>query len=128
VSWFFYDILVYSRSLDEHLMHLVQVLQLLAQEKWQVKLSKCSFAYLGHVIFTTGVSTDPKKIIAIQSWPTPENLKQLRSFLGLLGHYRKFVKSFGSICKPLTELLKKHTLFIWTTSHQQAFSAQGSFG
>jgi hypothetical protein len=85
---FFDDILVYIISLEEQLVHLEQVLQLLAQEKWQVKLSKCSFAqhkiaYLGHVISAAGVSTDPEKIVAIQSWPTPENLKQLISFLGL---------------------------------------------
>jgi hypothetical protein len=69
------------------------------------------------------VSTDPEKIVAIQSWLTPKNLKQLRSFLGLAGYYRKFVKSFEIICKPLIELVKKHTLFIWTDSHQQTFAA-----
>jgi hypothetical protein len=108
----FYDILVYSKSLEEHLHHPQLVLQLLAQDKWQVKRSKCSFAQgkivcLGHVISTEGVSIDPKKIVAIQSWPTPENLTHLRSFLGLVGYYKKFVKNFGVICKPLTELLKK---------------------
>jgi hypothetical protein len=124
----FYDILVYSKSLEEHLHHPQLVLQLLAQDKWQVKRSKCSFAQgkivcLGHVISTEGVSIDPKKIVAIQSWPTPENLTHLRSFLGLVGYYKKFVKNFGVICKPLTELLKKKTMFILASLHQQAFSA-----
>jgi hypothetical protein len=82
--------------------------------------SKCSFAqhnidYLGHIISEQGVSTDPFKIVAIQQWPSPQDVKQLRSFLGLAGYYKKFVRNFGIICKPLTELLKKHTIFLWTT-------------
>jgi hypothetical protein len=123
---FFDDILVYNKTLQEHTPHLQQVLQLLAQDSWQVKLSKCSFAqrnvdYIGHVISEKGVSSDPMKIVAIQQWPSPENVKQLRSFLGLAGYYRKFVQHFGIICKPLTKLLKKHSLFSWTAVHEQAF-------
>jgi hypothetical protein len=84
---FFDDILVYSRTLEEHVVHLEKVLQLLEQDKWQVKLSKCSFAqrqiyYLGHVISEAGVATDPLKITAIKDWPTPENAKKLKSFFG----------------------------------------------
>jgi hypothetical protein len=93
-----------------------------------VKLSKCSFAqrqndYLGHAISEQGVVTDPRKIAAIEEWPTPATVKELRSFLGLAGYYRKFVKNFGIICRPLIDLLKKHPLFIWTHDHQQAFQA-----
>jgi hypothetical protein len=104
------------------------VLQLLQQDKWQVKFSKCSFAqrkidYLGHVISGDGVATNPAKITPIEGWPVPENTKMLRSFLGLVGYYRKFVRNFGIICKPLTELLKKHSLFQWTSVHQDAFTA-----
>jgi hypothetical protein len=69
------------------------------------------------------VSTDPKKIVVIQQWPTPVNVKQLRSFLGLVGYYRKFVRNVGVICKPLTELLKKNVAFQWTVHHQQDFQA-----
>jgi hypothetical protein len=124
---FFDDILVYSPTLDQHVHHLEQVLQLLAQARWQVKQSKCSFAkhnidYLGHVISASGVSTDPSKIQAIQQWPIPKNIKQLRSFLGLTGYYRKFVRNFGVISKPLTELLKKDTLLSWTSQHDTAFT------
>jgi hypothetical protein len=93
-----------------------------------VKQSKCSFAknsidYLGHVISASGVSTNPSKIQAIYQWPIPKNIKQLRSFLGLAGYYHKFVRNFGVISKPLTELLKKDTLFSWTSQHDAAFTA-----
>jgi hypothetical protein len=92
------------------------VFELLAKDKWKVKLSKCAFAqreisYLGHVISEKGVGTDPNKVSAIASWPTPST-KQLRSFLGLAGYYIKFVRGFGVIRRPLTDLLKKNVLFV----------------
>jgi hypothetical protein len=123
---FFDDILVYSKTLEDHVIHLQQVPQLLQQDRWQVKKSKCSFAqrrinYLGHVISAEGVATETLKIAVIKDWPTPENAKQLKSFLGLAGYYRKFVQHFGIICKPLTELLKKHVMFHWSDSHDKAF-------
>jgi hypothetical protein len=89
-------------------------------------MSKCSFAqtkisYLGHIISQDGVGTDPSKLESIASWPTPNSVKELRSFLGLAGYYRRFVRHFGIISKPLTNLLKKHALFIWTSDHDIAF-------
>ncbi|RLM68934.1 putative gag-pol polyprotein [Panicum miliaceum] len=125
---FFDDILIYSQSYEEHLEHIKQVLQLLAKDQWKVKLSKCSFAqgqvsYLGHVISQEGVSTDPSKVKAVLEWPIPKCVKELRGFLGFAGYYRKFVKHFGIIAKPLTELLKKGAIFIWTHDHQVAFQA-----
>jgi hypothetical protein len=97
---FFDDILVYSASFEYHLKHLQSVLELLQADQWKVKLSKCSFAqnkisYLGHIISQKGVALIPR------------NIKELRSFLGLAGYYRKFVKNFGVISRPLTNLLKK---------------------
>lgn len=77
--------------------------------------------YLGHVISAQGVSTDPNKIQVIEQWPVPVNAKDLRSFLGLAGFYRKFVCNFGIISRPLFNLLKKNAVFVWTIDHQQAF-------
>lgn len=124
---FFDDILVYSRSYEEHLIHLAAMFQWLAADKWKIKLSKCKFAqrsvaYLGHIISEAGLSTDPAKIQAIQSWPVPRTVKDLRGFLGLAGYYRKFNRHFGLIAKPLTDLLKKDSLFIWTPSYDSVFN------
>ncbi|XP_066323723.1 uncharacterized protein [Miscanthus floridulus] len=80
-----------------------------------------SIAYLGHVISSTGISTDPAKIKAIQDWPVPSNVKQLTGFLGLVGYYRKFVRNFGIIAKPLTELLCKDAVFTWAAIHNDTF-------
>jgi hypothetical protein len=124
---FFDDILVYSKTWADHIQHLQSVFQLLWDDQWQIKLSKCAFArqeiaYLGHVISTQGVATDPAKVAVVASWPVPTNSKELRGFLGLAGYYRKFVRHFAVIAKPLTQLLKKHTLYVWTHDHDQAFT------
>jgi len=91
-------------------------------------MSKCHFAqrqlrYLGHVISEDGVATDPDKINAVLQWPVPQSVKALRSFLGLAGYYRCFVKHFGIISKPLTDLLRKGAVYVWTNSQDKAFSA-----
>lgn len=125
---FFNDILIFSSSLKEHIQHLRIVFELLAKDHWHLKLSKCSFAqtqinYLGHVISAARVGTNPSKLEAISLWPTPSSVKELRSFFGLVGYYRRFVWHFGIMSKPLTNLLKKHALFIWTAEHEEAFQA-----
>jgi hypothetical protein len=102
------------------------VFLLLRHNNLFLKKSKCSFAqqsleYLGHIISTTGVSTDPSKIVAVQQWPQPTNVKQLRGFLGLAGYYRKFIRQYGVICKPLTNLLRKNIPFVWSPQVDDAF-------
>jgi hypothetical protein len=122
------DIPIYSKSLEEHEKHLTTVMQILKDNKLFIKKSKCSFAqqqleYLGHVIGVQGVATDPSKIQAVKDWPTPTSVKQLRSFLGLAGYYRRFIRQYGVISRPLSDLLKKNILFQWTSVQQQAFEA-----
>jgi hypothetical protein len=123
---FFDDILVYNPTFEDHLVHLHQVFQLLQQHQWKVKLSKCAFAkreiaYLGYVISERGVATCLAKVTTVANWPTPKSVKELRSFLGLAGYYRKFIKYFGVICRPLTDLLRKNYVFVWTSDHELAF-------
>jgi hypothetical protein len=120
------DILIYSKSLSEHLDHLKQVFTILQQHQLYLKRSKCSFdqrslEYLGHVISEQGVSTDSKKTEAIANWPTPTDAKQLRSFLRLSSYYRKFILGYDSISQPLTDLLKKNAIFQWTPQLQLSF-------
>lgn len=122
------DILVYSQSLADHVQHLKLVFETLTTHQLFAKFSKCSFAtrqleYLGHVISDQGVATDPAKTAAMLQWPIPTNLTELRGFLGLTGYYRKFVKSYGIIAKPLTNMLQKHKNFQWTPLAQDAFDA-----
>ena len=122
---FFDDILIYSGSVDAHLSHLQLVFEKLKEHSLFAKESKCEFAktkieYLGHIISEQGVSTDPKKLKAMQDWPAPNDVSKLRGFLGLTGYYRKFIKNYGLICKPLTDLLRKDA-FHWDSKAEQAF-------
>jgi hypothetical protein len=119
------DILIYSSSLVDHATHIRLVLELLRDHKFYVKRFKCAFAqqeleYLGHIISGAGVATDPSKTQAMIEWPTPTTVTELRGFFGLTGYYRKFMKHYGSLAKPLTNLLKKKT-FQWSIEAQMAF-------
>ena len=109
---FFDDILVYSKSFDQHLDHRRTIFEVVQFNQLHVKKTKCTFAknhveYLRHIILGEGVSTDPNKIAAMVEWPRPTTVKYLCEFLGLTGYYRRFIQHYVLISKPLTELLKE---------------------
>jgi hypothetical protein len=120
------DILIYSKSEEEHEKHLRMVLQVLREHKLYAKLSKCIFYqkkihYLGHIISTEGIEVDPEKIEAIRGWPTPRNVIEVRSFMGLSSYYRRFIKGFSNIASPITSLKKKGVKFEWTSKCEERF-------
>ena len=111
------DILIYSRSEEEHRVQLKLALQILRDKKLYAKFSKCEFwmddvVFLGHVISRQGVQPDPSKIKAVKEWETPKSVTEVRSFLGLAGYYQRFIQNFSRIAKPMMGLLKKNTPFI----------------
>ncbi|KAA3459053.1 DNA/RNA polymerases superfamily protein [Gossypium australe] len=112
------DILVYSRSEEEHDAHLRVVLQ--------AKFSKCEFwlkevTFLGHVVSAEGIRVDPRKIEAVLDRKPPKSVVEIQSFLGLAGYYRRFVEGFSLIAAPLTKLLRKRVSFVWTGKQQESF-------
>lgn len=114
---FFDDILIYSTSWDLHLQHLETVFSILKDNIFYAKKPKCEFgstclSYLGHIVSSDGVLVDPNKVRAIQEWPLPKNVKQLRGFLGLAGYYRRFVAHYATLAAPLTQLLRKDA-YVW---------------
>ncbi|CAG9086928.1 unnamed protein product [Plutella xylostella] len=120
------DLLVPSVSIEEGFQRLEEVLQLLKSAGLTLKLSKCSFfdtqiEYLGYEISAHGVKPGEKKIEAVKKFPVPRNVHELRQFLGLASYFRKFVKGFGEIARPLTCLLKQDVSWKWTQSEQNAF-------
>uniref|UniRef100_A0A0A9C3T2 Reverse transcriptase domain-containing protein n=1 Tax=Arundo donax TaxID=35708 RepID=A0A0A9C3T2_ARUDO len=126
VLLFFDDILIYSSSWTDHLLHLRTVLASLREHHRKLKRSKCSFgvssvSYLGHVVSVDGVAMDCQKVQAVADWPVPRNVRAARGFLGLAGYYRRFIKDYGSIAAPLTRLLKEG--FVWTDEATRAFTA-----
>jgi len=124
---FFDDILIFSSSWAEHLQHIRIILDALWAHRLHLKRSKCSFgassvAYLGHVISAGGVAMDADKVAVVASWPTPRSARGLRSFLGLAGYYRKYIRDFGVIAAPLTRLPRKDA-FAWSDEADTAFQA-----
>ena len=120
------DILVYSRTREEHAEHLRTVLKTLTDHRLYAKLMKCDFwmekvHFLGHVISAERISVDPGKITAVVDWPRPTNVTEVRSFLGMAGYYRRFVKDFSKIATPLTQLLRKNHKFNWTEACEASF-------
>jgi hypothetical protein len=120
------DILIYSKNREEHEEHIKLVVQVLREHQLYAKFSKCDFFqkqvhYLGHVISKEGVVVDPNKIIYIMEWPTPKDISDIRSFMGLAGYYRMFIKGFSKIGCPITALQKKGVKFTWTSECEEIF-------
>ena len=120
------DILIYSKSQEEHEEHLHLILQRLREHKLYAKFSKCEFwleevGFLGHVVSKNGIAVDPEKVSAVTRWEVPKNVADIRSFLGLAGYYRRFIENFSKLAKPLTSLLKKEVKFKWTEECEISF-------
>jgi transposase InsO family protein len=121
------DIIVYSRTAEEHLERLTEVLDRLTSAGLKLKPEKCalfqkSVSFLGHMITAEGIATDPDKIKAVMDWPEPTCLRDIRAFLGLASYYRRFVKDFATIAAPLNGLIKKGSVFGWSTEAQDSFN------
>nr|GFA34975.1 hypothetical protein [Tanacetum cinerariifolium] len=120
------DIHIYSRLEKEHEAHLKTILDLLKKEELYVKFSKCEFwlkevQFLGHVVNREGIHVDPIKVESVKNWKTPESPTEIRSFLGLVGYYRRFIENFSKIAKPLTQLTQKNKAYVWGDKQEEAF-------
>jgi len=120
------DILIYFKTKEEHAEHLRIILQTLRQEKLYAKLSKMTFlarpfSFLGHIISGDGISVDSAKVEAVRDWPIPKSIKEVRSFFGLAGYYRRFVQNFSRVSELLTKLTKKEVKYWWNEECQLAF-------
>ena len=137
------DVIIFSTSFEEHLDRLEAAFTQLKQHNLKLKGSKCEFfrseiIYLGHVVTREGIQTDPEKTKAIKTWPVPRSVKDVRAFLGFTGYYRRFIRNYATIARPLNDLLVGHCTsgkkknkgkvqkqkripFEWKAVQQQAF-------
>ena len=121
------DILIYSKTLKEHIAHMREVLLVLRNNKLYAKLSKCEFClpevtFLGHMVGKDGIKVDPKKIKSVRDYPVPKTVTEVRAFLGLCNYFRKYVKGYSHIAHPLTDLTNKDaTLKSWNDTHNKSF-------
>jgi hypothetical protein len=123
------DILIYSKTPQEHVKHLEQVLQVLRENEFYVKLSKCDFEkrelkFLGHMVGAEGIKVDPTKTKVVEDWPVPSNVSHVRSFLGLANYFRKFLPAYAIVTAPLIKLTRKGLVWgpdTWTQECQEAF-------
>jgi hypothetical protein len=122
------DILIYSKTEEEHEQHLRLILDALRKNQFYGKLKKCAFwlsevAFLGHAINQQGIAVDPKNVAVVVEWKRPSSVSEIQSFLGHAGYYRRFVPNFSSITKPLTKLLEKGVPFVWTNDCKISYQA-----
>ena len=115
---YFDDILIYRKSYDDHVVHLRCILESLRCEKLYANTEKCVFCmdhviFLGFIVSSQGVQIDLEKVKAIQDWPTPKNISEVRSFHGLASFYMRLVRDFSTLAAPLNEIVKKNVVFEW---------------
>ena len=120
------DILIFSKSLTDHVKHVSLILHILREQKLYAKVSKCDFCrrqvdFLGFTVTANGLQASPKKTEAIQQWPVPTTVRDVRSFLGFCNYYRKFVHHYSGIVAPLTALTRDQQPWQWSLVEQQAF-------
>ena len=120
------DIVLHSKDAKTHLERLRLLLERLREANLRLKPSKCRLfqtvvSFLGYVVSADGISTEPSKVEAVQLWPQPQRVRDIRSFLGLCSYYRRFVPEFATIAEPLHELTHKGRAFVWTRDCQMAF-------
>lgn len=120
------DIVIYSKTEEDHARHLRIVLETVRQHKFYAKLKKCEFwlsevGFLGHIINQHGISVDPSKISTVVNWARPTNVKEVRSFLGFAGYYQQFVKNFSTIAKSMTKPTQVNSKFHWDEDCEKSF-------
>jgi hypothetical protein len=123
---YFDDILIFSKTIEEHVDHIQQVLDVLRKDKLYANIVKCTFCtdqvvLLGFVVSGQGIRVDESKVKAIKEWPTPTNVSQVRSFHGLAGFYRWIVNDFGTVAAPHNKLTTKGVAFKWSELQENAF-------
>ena len=121
------DILIFSRSAEEHEQHVREVLSILRREKLIAKAVKCAFfqislPFLGHIISAEGSTVDPKKISAVQTWPAPTSTHRMQQFLGLSNYFREYVQGYSKLVGPLTDIASVQKPFKWDAEQQAAFA------
>ena len=124
---YFDDVIVIGKTFEHMIENLSKVLDRIVSSGLKLKPKKCvlfsrKVLYLGNVITEEGISTDLEKVAAVQNWPEPCNISEVRSFLGICGYYRRFFEKFAEIANPLTKLTEKGTALVLTKECQDAFN------